>query len=52
MLSAILTLGILAALIGLLLGYAAIRFRVESDPVVEQIDALLPQTQCGQCDIA
>jgi electron transport complex protein RnfB len=22
---------------------------VESDPVVEQIDGLLPQTQCGQC---
>jgi len=52
MLAAILTLGILAALIGLLLGYAAIRFRVESDPVVERIDALLPQTQCGQCTYA
>jgi len=49
MLMAILALGILAALIGLVLGYAAIRFRVESDPVVDQIDALLPQTQCGQC---
>lgn len=34
---------------GLLLGYAAIRFRVEGDPMVEKIDALLPQTQCGQC---
>jgi electron transport complex protein RnfB len=52
MLTAILTLGILAALIGLLLGYAAIRFRVESDPVVDRIDALLPQTQCGQCSYA
>ena len=36
-------------LIGLVLGYAAIRFRVKSDPIVDQIDALLPQTQCGQC---
>ena len=34
---------------GLGLGWAAIRFRVESDPVIERIDALLPQTQCGQC---
>jgi electron transport complex protein RnfB len=49
MLMALLTLGALAALIGLVLGYAAIRFRVDSDPVVEQIDKLLPQTQCGQC---
>ena len=31
------------------LGYAAIRFKVEGNPIVEQIDALLPQTQCGQC---
>ena len=49
MLTAILALGSLAVLIGLVLAYAAIRFRVKSDPVVEQIDALLPQTQCGQC---
>jgi electron transport complex protein RnfB len=35
---------------GLGLGWAAIRFRVESDPVVDRIDALLPQTQCGQCN--
>ena len=52
MLSAILALGGLAALIGLVLGYAAIRFRVESDPIVDRIDALLPQTQCGQCSFA
>jgi len=52
MLTALLTLGALAALIGLILGYTAVRFRVESDPIVEQIDALLPQTQCGQCTFA
>ena len=34
---------------GALLGYAAIRFKVEGDPIAEQINALLPQTQCGQC---
>lgn len=36
----------------MLLGYAAVRFKVESSPIVEQIDALLPQTQCGQCNYA
>jgi len=49
MLTVILTLAIIAAIFGLLLGYSAIRFKVEGDPVVDQIDALLPQTQCGQC---
>lgn len=48
-LTAVLILVILAAVFGALLGYAAIRFRVESDPIVEQIDNILPQTQCGQC---
>ena len=42
----------LAAAFGLLLGYSAIRFKVEGDPVVAQIDAILPQTQCGQCSYA
>ena len=51
-LSAVLALGMLAALFGLLLGYAAIRFRIEADPVVDQINAILPQTQCGQCGFA
>ncbi|RMG31406.1 MAG: electron transport complex subunit RsxB [Gammaproteobacteria bacterium] len=49
MLPAILVLATLAGLLGLLLGYAAERFRVEEDPIVDQINALLPQTQCGQC---
>ena len=40
---------LLALLFGLLLGYAAVRFRVDADPIVEKLDALLPQTQCGQC---
>ena len=39
----------LGVVFGLGLGWAALRFHVESDPVVERIDALLPQTQCGQC---
>ncbi len=47
--AAVLALVGLALLFGALLGFAAERFRVEGDPIVEQIDALLPQTQCGQC---
>lgn len=39
----------LALVFGALLGYAAIRFRVEGNPLVARIDRLLPQTQCGQC---
>jgi len=49
MFTAILVLGILAAIFGIILGFTAIRFKVEGDPLVDQIDALLPQTQCGQC---
>ena len=49
MLTAILTLTLLAAAFGVVLGYASIRFKVEGDPLVEKIDKILPQTQCGQC---
>lgn len=52
MLSAILALAGLAVAFGLLLGFAAVRFKVESDPIVDKIDAILPQTQCGQCGFA
>jgi len=46
---AVLLLTLLALLLGTGLGFAAIRLRVEGDPIVDKIDALLPQTQCGQC---
>ncbi len=49
MLEALIVLTLLAVIFGLLLGFAAVRFKVEGDPVVDQINALLPQTQCGQC---
>lgn len=45
----ILCISLLAIALGLGLGWAAQRFRIEADPVVEQINQLLPQTQCGQC---
>ncbi|GLS26792.1 electron transport complex subunit RsxB [Marinibactrum halimedae] len=47
--AAILALGLLALAFGGILGFASIKFKVEGDPIVEQIDNLLPQTQCGQC---
>lgn len=46
---AILALLGLALIFGLVLGFAAVKFKVEGNPIVEQIDSLLPQTQCGQC---
>jgi len=47
--TAILILFGLSVVFGVILGYASVRFRVEGNPIVDQIDALLPQTQCGQC---
>jgi electron transport complex protein RnfB len=46
---AVLILALLALVFGAVLGFAAIRFKVDGDPIVDQIDNLLPQTQCGQC---
>jgi len=39
----------LAATFGAILGFASVRFKVEGNPLVDQIDGILPQTQCGQC---
>lgn len=47
--AALVALGLMAALFGGVLGFAAVKFKVEGDPLVDQVDALLPQTQCGQC---
>jgi electron transport complex protein RnfB len=49
MLAAMLALTALSVVFGLGLGYASVRFKVEGDPLVDQIDKVLPQTQCGQC---
>ena len=43
---ALLTLGVL---FGAILGFGAVKFAVDGDPIVDQINAILPQTQCGQC---
>ena len=49
MLSALLVMTAIALVLGAMLGFASIKFKVEGDPLVDQIDAILPQTQCGQC---
>jgi electron transport complex protein RnfB len=49
MITSILVILGLSLFFGLLLGYAAIRFKVEGNPIVDKLDAALPQTQCGQC---
>lgn len=46
---AIFTIGILAAVFGAILGYSSLRFKVKEEPLVEELNAILPQTQCGQC---
>ncbi|WP_417226317.1 electron transport complex subunit RsxB [Amphritea sp.] len=46
---AVLVLLGLGLVFGILLGYSSIRFKVEGNPLVDQVDSLLPQTQCGQC---
>lgn len=42
-------IAILALIFGAILGFASIKLKVEADPIVEKIDAILPQSQCGQC---
>lgn len=49
MLSALLVMAAIAIVLGAVLGYSAMKFRVEGNPLADKIDALLPQTQCGQC---
>ncbi len=48
----ILAIVALSLFFGLLLGYAGIRFKVKGNPIVDKLDAALPQTQCGQCTYA
>lgn len=49
LLTAVTALVLLALVFGAILGFAAVRFKVEGNPLVDAVDALLPQTQCGQC---
>ncbi|XBC39334.1 MAG: RnfABCDGE type electron transport complex subunit B [Buchnera aphidicola (Nurudea shiraii)] len=42
--------GILSLFLGFLLKYISEKFKINSNPIVEKIEKLLPQTQCSQCD--
>ena len=49
---AVAAVSLLGLAFGAILGYASRRFAVEDDPVVEKIDEILPQSQCGQCRLS
>jgi RnfABCDGE-type electron transport complex B subunit len=46
---AVLTLGSVAFFFGVTLAIADVKLRVEVDPRIEEIDAALPQANCGTC---
>ena len=49
LLAALTALVALAATFGALLGFAAETFKTEGNPIADEINNILPQTQCGQC---
>ena len=46
---AILTIALIALIFGLVLSFASGRLPADSEDLVEQVNELLPQTQCAQC---
>lgn len=49
MMAAILSLTLLGAALGIILGVANRALHVEADPVVDEVLALMPGSNCGQC---
>ena len=47
-LSAIVCLTLLGLVLGLLLGIAGKYLKVESSPILDEIESLFPGSQCGQ----
>lgn len=47
--TAVLIITAIALLAGVILSFAARRLPASSDSLVDQVNALLPQTQCAQC---
>ena len=45
----LIVIALIALVFGAILGYSSVKLKVEADPIVDQIDTLLPQSQCGQC---
>lgn len=46
---ATLIITLFAAACGALLGYASVKYRIAGNSIIDQINQVLPQTQCGQC---
>lgn len=44
-----LILCLIFSLLALILGLSTQYLKVQSNPLIDQVDAALPQTQCGQC---
>lgn len=51
MIIAIMSLSLLGLALGVLLGLAGRYLKVEQDPIVTEIEAMLPGSQCGQCGL-
>jgi electron transport complex protein RnfB len=49
LIAALFALVSMGAVFGALLGFAAVRFKTEGNPIADQVNDILPQTQCGQC---
>lgn len=49
MIEAVASLTSLGLVLGLILGFAARKLAVEGNPLVAELEALLPGSQCGQC---
>ena len=49
MIAAVTSLAVLGLVLGLLLGFAARKLKVEGNPLAAEIETMLPGTQCGQC---
>lgn len=48
-LSATILIGLIGLIIGLLLGFASKKFKIESDPRVDAVREVLPGNNCGAC---
>jgi electron transport complex protein RnfB len=49
MLSALIIMSAIAIVLGAVLSFVKFKFKVDGTPLVDRIDAILPQTQCGKC---
>jgi electron transport complex protein RnfB len=49
MFTAVVSLTLLGSAMGLFLGYSARKLEVDGNPLVAEIQAILPGSQCGQC---